>query len=119
MIRNILSRWRILWPVHLLIMLLIALCAAYLPLLLPSASVPLRIVFQWLLPALFGAWSACRLTRCGLISYAAWIAPPFVHTVVPWLAIGYPPSGLSMALCAFVSLVGAATGDVLYKRDHA
>ncbi len=119
MIKKVLSEWRLLWPVQLLIMILISLCATFLPLLFLPAAALLRAVFLWLLPPVFGAWSACRLTRNGLISYAAWIAPPVIHTIVPWLTLGYPPSGLSMALCAFVSLVGAAAGDVLYRRDHA
>ena len=117
--RKILNSRLVLWGVQLIVMLLISLCATFLPLLFPSISAPLRILFLWVLPAAFGAWSSCRLTRTGVISYAAWIAPPVVHSIVPWLSIGYPPAGLSMALCAFVSLVGAAAGDVLYKREHA
>ena len=119
MIRKILTDWRRLWPVQILLLLVISLCATFLPLYVPAAATLLRVVFLWVLPPAAGAWTACLLTRCGLISYAAWIAPPLMHSVVPWLAIGYPPAGLSMALCAFVSLVGAAAGDVLYRREHA
>lgn len=119
MIRKIFSSLRVMWLMQAAVMLLIALSATFLPLLFPVGSAVLRAVFLWLLPAAFGAWSACRLTCLGAISYAAWVLPPVIHTVVPWLFIGYPPAGLSMALCAFVSLVGAATGDVMYRRNHA
>ena len=118
MIQKAFNSWRLLWPIQFFIMLVLSLCATFLPLLFPMAATPLRLVFLWLLPAVFGAWSACRLTRCGLISYAAWIVPPIVHSALPWLTLGYPPSGLSMVLCAFVSLVGAAAGDVMYRREH-
>lgn len=119
MIQKLLNNWRLFWPVQALIMLVTALCATVLPLEFPAAALPLRVIFLWLLPAAAGAWTACVLTRSGLISYAAWIVPPIVHSIVPWIILGYLPSPFSMLLCAFVSLVGAATGDVLYRRDNA
>lgn len=115
--RKILSNWRLFWPMQALIALIIALCATFLPLLFPTAAAPLQFLFLWILPAAAGAWTACILSRSGLISYAAWIAPPIVHSVVPLIALGYLPSPFSMLLCAFVSLVGAAAGDELAKRD--
>lgn len=119
MIQKILKNWRLFWPVQALIMLAIALCSTLLPLIFPTAALPLRVIFLWLLPSAAGAWTACILTQSGLTSYAAWILPPIIHSVVPWIILSYPPPPLSMLLCAFVSLVGAATGDVLYRRDNA
>ena len=109
----------LLWPLQLAGMILISLCATFLPLLFLPASSVLRVIFLWLLPPAFGAWSACRLARSGFVSFAAWIAPPVIHTIVPWITLGFPPSGLSMAVCALLSMTGAAAGDVLYRRDHA
>lgn len=108
--------WKRGWLLQILIALLIGLCGSFLPLFFPLAALALRVVFLWALSPAFGAWSACLLAQRGMTCYASWIAPPLLHAAVPWLCIGYPPAGLSMALCAFVSLVGAATGDVLYRR---
>ena len=119
MIQKIFRNWRLLWPVQALAMVLISLCATLLPLLFPAAHLPLRVIFLWILPCAAGSWTACRLACCGLNSYAAWLLPPVIHTAVPWLVIGYPPHAGSMALCAFISLVGAATGDVIYKQSHS
>ncbi len=118
MIQKMMNNWRLFWPVQALIMLIIALLSTYLPLLFPAAAQPLRVIFLWLLPSAAGAWTACRLSRCGLISYAAWIVPPVVHSLVPLIALGYLPSPFSMLLCAFISLVGAATGEVMFKREN-
>ena len=117
--KHIFTDWRMLWALQFFVMLIVALCATYLPLLFPAVSVLLRAVFLWILPCTLGPVTACAATRRGLISYAAWILPPLVHSAVPWLCIGFPPSPGSMLLCAFVSLVGAAAGDVLQRRDRA
>lgn len=117
MLKKLLSNWRFLWPVQLLVMLLNSLAATLLPLLFPAVVTPLRVVFLWVLPSVLGALTACRLARVGLTAYAAWLLPPIIHSAVPWLLIGYPPAPGSMLLCAFVSLVGAAAGDVLRRGD--
>ena len=118
MIQKILKNWKLLWPVQALIMLIIALLSTFLPLLFPAAALPLRIIFLWILPSAAGAWTACLLTQSGLNSYAAWIIPPVIHSVTPLIALGYLPAPFSMLLCAFISLVGAAAGDVLSKRKQ-
>lgn len=118
MMQKILKNWRILWPVQMLIMLLVALLATFLPLLFPTAAGMLRFLFLWLLPSAAGAWTTCLLSRAGLISYAAWIVPPVIHSLVPLIFLGYLPSPFSMLLCAFVSLVGAATGEVMLRQER-
>ena len=99
-------------------MLVIALLSTFLPLLLPTAAVPIRFLFLWTLPSAAGAWTACLLSRSSLNSYAAWLIPPVVHSIVPLLILGYLPSPFSMLLCAFVSITGAAAGEELRKRDQ-
>ena len=72
---------------------------------------------RWGLSSIAGFVSACIATRKGLLNYAAWIAPPvmlFVGYVLVW---GYAPSAGPVFLCDFVSLVGAATGEVLNQRQ--
>ncbi len=119
MFQKIFRDWRLFWIVQALVMGIISLCATLLPLMFPAAQLFLRLVFLWLLPCVIGAWTACRLARLGLNSYAAWLVPPVLHTVLPWLVIGYPPHAGSAALCALISLIGAAAGDVLYKQEHS
>ncbi len=113
-----LTGWRFWWALQGVGMLIIALCATFLPLFFPALELPLRIIFLWILPLAFGAWSAYQAVCRGLISYAAWLLPPMIHSVVPWIGIGYPPAPLSMLLCAFISLIGAAAGDVMHKQTQ-
>ena len=70
----------------------------------------------WLLTPLFGAYTALRAGRRGLLNYAAWIAPPVCQCAAHVLSWGYVPPAGAMLLCAFVSLVGAAAGEVLNQR---
>lgn len=69
-------------------------------------------VCMWGLMPLIGFISAYIATRKGLLNYAAWIAPPaatvFSHMII-WF---YLPAVGPILLCAFVSLVGAAAGEV-------
>ena len=74
----------------------------------------------WVMMPLLGALSGCMAVRRGLLNYAAWIAPPAclcaTHTAI-W---GYLPPAGAMLLCAFISLIGAAAGEVLahQKKDR-
>ena len=115
--RRIFNDWRLFWPFQALLAGLTALAGTFLPLLLPSFALPVKILFLWLGSCLAGAWSSFRLTRIGLNCYAAWLAPPIFHTAAPWLAIGYPPAAGSALLCALASMVSAAGADVLSRRQ--
>ena len=73
----------------------------------------------WGVAPIAGFISACMATRRGLLNYAAWIAPPAMEVFGSLLVWGYSPAMGPVFLCAFISLVGAATGEVLnrqYKR---
>lgn len=118
MMKKLTDSWKLFWPIQAAVMLIVALCSTLLPLAFPSYALPLRVVFLWILPSLAGAWTACILSRSGLNSYLAWLVPPIVHSVVPWIVLGYLPSPFSMLLCAFISLTGAATGEVMRRRDE-
>ena len=115
--RRIFNDWRLFWPLQALLSGLTALTGTFLPLMLPTLALPLKILFLWLGACAAGAWSSFRLTRIGLSCYAAWLAPPIFHTAAPWLAIGYPPSVGSALLCAFVSMAAAACADALARLN--
>lgn len=73
----------------------------------------------WGVMPICGFISACMATKKGLLNYAAWIAPPVMEVFGNLLVWGYSPTAGPVFLCAFISLVGAATGEVLkrqYKR---
>lgn len=69
----------------------------------------------WLLLPLAGGVSACIATRKGLLNYAAWIAPPVMEFAASRILWGYAPEVAPVFFCAFISLVGAATGEVLKR----
>lgn len=67
----------------------------------------------WGVMPVCGFISACLATKKGLLNYAAWIAPPIMEIFGNLLVWGYSPTMGPVFLCAFISLVGAATGEVL------
>ena len=70
----------------------------------------------WLLLPAAGGVSACVATRKGLLNYAAWIAPPAMEFLANCILWGYAPEVGPVFFCAFISLVGAATGEVLKRQ---
>lgn len=72
----------------------------------------------WLVMPLLGAVSACRAVQRGLLNYAAWIAPPACMLLSHTLIWGYVPPAGAMLLCAFISLIGAAAGEVLVRQKR-
>lgn len=71
----------------------------------------------WFLTPLAGFLSACIATRMGLLNYLSWLIPPIAQVAANLLLWGYSPAIGPVFLCGFISLVGAATGEVL-KRAH-
>ncbi|MBQ8507754.1 MAG: hypothetical protein IJ466_10040 [Clostridia bacterium] len=71
---------------------------------------------MWVLAPAAGLISACLATQKGLLNYAAWIAPPLMLLAGYWIIWGYPATPGPVLLDAFVSLVGAAAGEVLKRR---
>lgn len=67
----------------------------------------------WGLMPICGFISAYTATKKGLLNYAAWIAPPVMEVFGNLLVWGYSPAMGPVFLCAFISLVGAAAGEVL------
>lgn len=72
-------------------------------------------LFLWVLTPVAGFISACIATRAGLLNYAAWLIPPLAQIAASMILWGYPANVGPVFLCAFISLVGAATGEVLKR----
>lgn len=71
---------------------------------------------SWAVMPVLGMLTACRATRRGLLNYAAWIAPPACMWLGHYVIWGYSPAPGPAILCAFLSLTGAAAGEVLNQQ---
>ena len=108
------KRWK--WPLVWLVQILTMAAAGALIALTHNVSTALYGALSWAgMPAL-GLASAYRATRRGLLNYAAWIAPPACMALNHWLLWGYLPDPGPVLLCALISLVGAAAGEVMNQR---
>ena len=105
-------KWLWIWLVQFASMLLAAVVVA-LSLYLGKLAHGLCL---WALMPLAGFASACAATRKGLLNYAAWIAPPAMEFVGNLLIWGYAPEAAPVFFLSFISLVGAATGEVLKRQ---
>ena len=106
-------RWLWIWLVQIAAMALLSL-AASLSFFLSGA---LYGICMWLLLPLAGAASSYLATVKGLLNYAAWLAPAIVLVAVHALLYGYAPHLGQVFLLAFVSLVGAAAGEVVKRSS--
>ncbi len=70
-------------------------------------------ILIWAVVPLIGAVTAAKSVLKGLNNYAAWIAPPVCMAAAGLILWGYVPGAGPVLVCAFVSLVGAATGEVM------
>lgn len=71
----------------------------------------------WGLVPLAGLLTSCRAVQRGLLNYAAWLAPAACLYGMNMLVWGFAPSAGAALLTAFLSLVGAAAGEVLVQRN--
>ena len=78
----------------------------------------LRSVIMWAALPVLGAYTAMKCVLRGLNNYAAWIAPPLCMTAAGLILWGYVPHAGPVLLCAFISLVGAAAGEVASKGNY-
>ena len=104
-------RWLWVWIIQIAAMALLSLLAS----LSFFASGALYGICLWLLLPLAGAASSYLATVKGLLNYAAWLAPAIVLVAVHALLYGYAPHLGQVFLLAFVSLVGAAAGEVVKR----
>ena len=108
------SRTRWVWILVIQIISMLALGA-----LISLSIIPGKIfhsICLWSIMPVCGFISACLATKKGLLNYAAWITPPAMEILGNLLVWGYSPTMGPVFLCAFISLVGAATGEVLKNQ---
>ena len=107
--------WALAWLIQAIVMFLVCAGAS----LSIGVSPTLYDMMLWFVVPVCGAATACAAVRFGrLLNYAAWIAPPACLFWAHYLVWGFaPPAGCAL-LCAFVSLVGAAAGEVLRQRKE-
>ena len=106
-------RWLWVWLIQIAAALLVALPIS-LSLWLGGAA---HALCMWVLSPVLGFISGLIATRRGLLNHAAWIAPPVMLFVGYEICWGYPPAAGPVFLCGLISLVGAATGEVLNQRQ--
>ena len=107
-------RWLRAWALQIAAMLAAGLMAAI------SAGAG-RLVYGallWIALPLAGALTAWAAVRGGLWNYAAWIAPPACMYAAHYALWRFAPPAGPALLCAFVSLVGAAAGEVTVQRTR-
>lgn len=110
--RNIRAKWLIIWFIQIASMLALSALIALSYYLGPV----LHGILFWGGLSLAGFVSACLATCKGLLNYAAWIMPPVTGFLGHYLVWEYPPKAGPIFLCAFISLVGAATGEVIKRQ---
>ena len=81
-----------------------------------GAGAALHAVLLWGVVPLTGLLTACRAVLRGLNNYLAWIAPAACLYLVNYLIWGFSPPAGAALLTAFMSLVGAAAGEVMIQR---
>ncbi len=106
-------RWLWAWLLQAVVMLAVSLVA--------SLTYPLSPVLYgallWAAVPLAGMFTACRATRRGLNNYLAWLLPAPCLYAAHYALWRFSPSAGAALLTAFLSLVGAAAGDVLNRRE--
>ena len=114
--RTNLKKWK--WPLAWLAQIALMLAAGVLIALTEWLGGTLHDWVAWIGMPLIGLFSACRTTRRGLLNYAAWLAPPAGMALGHLLVWSYMPDPGPVLLCALISLVGAAAGEVLNRQEE-
>ena len=107
-------RWIWAWALQVMEMLAVCLLQA----LSYGAGAALYAALLWVAVPLAGMLTACRAVQRGLLNYAAWVAPPACLYAAHYALWGFSPSAGAGLLTAFLSLVGAAAGEVIAQRKN-
>ena len=106
--------WPLIWLIQAAAMLVLGMLAALSTLL----GGVVHGAFLWALMPLGGMAAGCLATLRGLNNYLAWLAPPLMEIAGSLLIWGYSPSAGPVFLCGFLSLVGAAAGEVCKRQGR-
>lgn len=107
------AKWLLVWLVQIISMLAVSVLIA----LSYYVSSTLHGILFWGGLSIAGCISAYLATVKGLLNYAAWIMPPVMGFVGHYLVWDYLPGAGPIFLCAFISLVGAAAGEVIKRQE--
>lgn len=92
-------------------------CVSFISYLLRPLPVLYYILIYGFVP-LFSAIFSLKLVVKSVNPYLAWILPPVAQSLGGLLAaMGIAPDPLPVMVTAFISLVGAAAGDVINKTN--
>ena len=108
-------RWIVAWVIQ----VAEALAAGLLAALAVGWGAAASKVLLWGFAPLAGLFSACQAVRRGLNNYLAWLAPAPCLFAAHYALWGFAPPAGAALLTAFLSLVGAAAGQVLVQRGKA
>jgi len=107
-------KWPVIWLIQIIVMLALSIVTALSYYLGPVV----HGIMVWGVMSIAGFASACLATCGGLLNYAAWIAPPLTILLGHSMVWRYLPGAGPILLCAFISLVGAATGEVIKRQGR-
>ena len=107
-------RW--LWALALQVAEMAAVCL--LTALAEGAGALPRALMLWVATPMAGLVTSCQAVRRGLNNYLAWIPPAPCLYGANLLVWGYAPPPGPALLTAFLSLVGAAAGQVMLQRSE-
>ena len=107
---------KIKWPIIWLLQCAAMLAASALTALSLWLGGTVHAVMSWGFMPLAGFFAAMTATRAGLLNYSAWLAPPLMMFIAHRVFWAYSPKVGPVFLCAFISLVGAASGEVLKQQ---
>lgn len=92
----------------------------FLPFLFENGAPVIEKASQFVALPVIGGVSAYVSTRKGLNNYVAIVAPPILMPVAYQLLTGAAPYYFGgVFLCALVSIIGAAAGEVVNMRENA
>lgn len=108
-----LPKWLIIWLIQIIGMLAVSVVIA----LSYYLSAVLHGILIWGGLSIAGMIAAYLATVKGLLNYAAWIMPPVAGMIGHYIIWDYLPSPGPILLCAFISLIGAAAGEVIKRQS--
>ena len=109
---------RMKWPIAWLLEIVEMAAAGVLTALAHIPGGAVSALASWAFMPAAGLSVSLMATRRGLLNYAAWIAPPVCMALTHYLLWRYLPDAGPVLLCAFVSVIGAAAGQVIKERDN-